>query len=180
MKNFRRNQLFSLSFVALIISLLLYAYLLWSIYLLNNRIDKRNQLLVQQNTQIEKIQKEIWYEKFNSIRDLENQSKVMPWFDHITKIIDILNSLKSVDSSESDSVVLTDFNVSLDKISLRWKVSNLSTLYYSSAQNWIQSLIDKFEALDFIKNMSIQSYNKADDGYFEFVLQAKIINDASK
>lgn len=104
----------------------------------------------------------------------------MPWFDHITKIIDILNSLKSVDSSDSDSVILTDFNVSLDTISLRWKVSNLSTLYYSSDKNWIQSLIDKFEWLDFIKNMTIQSYSKVDDGYFEFVLQAKIINDASK
>lgn len=180
MKNFKRNQLFSLAFIVLIVSLLLYIYLVGSIYLLNKKIDASNTTLAQQNIQIEKIKKDIWYEKFNSIRDLENASKVMPWFDHITKIIDILNSLKSVDPSESDSVILTDFNVSLDTISLRWKVSNLSTLYYSSSQNWIQSLIDRFEALDFIENMSIKSYNKVEDGYFEFVLQAKIINDASK
>lgn len=130
--------------------------------------------------QIEKIKTEIWYEKFDSVRKLENQSKVMPWFDHITKIIDILNSLKSVDTSESDSVILTDFNVSLDKISLRWKVSNLYVLYYSSPQKGIQSLIDKFEGLDFIENMNIKSYNKVDNDYFEFVLEAKIINNATK
>ncbi len=134
----------------------------------------------QQNMQIEKIKTEIWYEKFDAVRKLENQSKAMPWFDHITKIIDILNNLKSVDSSESDSVILTDFNVSLDKISLRWKVSNLSLLYYSSPQKWVKSLIDKFESLDFIKNMTIQSYNRVDENYFEFVLEAKIINDATK
>lgn len=180
MKNFKWKQIFYLCFVVLFASLLVYFYFLGSIYLLNHKIDESNKLLVQQNKQIEKLKTDMWYEKYDAIRNLENQSKVMPWFDHITKIIDILNSLRSVDSSESDSVILTDFNVSLDTISLRWRVSNLSTLYYSSDKNGIQSLIDKFEALDFIKNMTIQSYNKVEDGYFEFVLQAKIINDASK
>jgi hypothetical protein len=87
--------------------------------LVNNRIEKGNKVLAQQNIQIKKLKTDMGYEKFASIRKLENESKVMPWFDHINKIIDILNTLQSVDASESDSVILTDFNVSLDKISLR-------------------------------------------------------------
>ena len=174
------KKTFSIVFGALIIGLLVYFYFLWNIYLVNNRIEKGNKVLAQQNIQIKKLKTDMGYEKFASIRKLENESKVMPWFDHINKIIDILNTLQSVDASESDSVILTDFNVSLDKISLRWKVSNLNALYYSSTEKWIKSLIDKFEELDFIEKMSIKSYNRADDNYFWFVLETNIINDATK
>jgi len=180
MKNLKWKEIFYMAFFSLIFILLLYFYLLWNIYLINNKIKNNTKLLNQQNLQLEKIKTEIWYEKFDSVRKLENQSKVMPWFDHITKIIDILNGLKSVAMNESNSVILTDFNVSLDKISLRWKVSDLSVLYYSFPQNGIQSLIDKFETLDFIENMTIKSYNKIDNDYFEFVLEAKILNNAAK
>lgn len=174
------KKVFGVVFAILILGLLVYLYFIWNIYLINNKIDKWNKVLVQQNIEIKKLKTWIWYEKFESIRKLENESKVMPWFDHINKIIDILNNLQSVDSSQSDSVILTDFNVSLDKISLRGKVSNLNTLYYSSPEKWIKSLIDKFEDLDFIENMSIKSYERVDDGYFWFVLEAKIIKDANK
>ena len=52
-------------------------------------------------------------------------------------------------------------------------------LYYSNPTKGITSLIDRFSNLDFIKNIRIQTYDRVgDNNYYEFVLEANIINDA--
>lgn len=43
----------------------------------------------------------------------------MPWSDHITQIIAMLEDMKKVDTSTTDSIILSDFNVSFDKITLK-------------------------------------------------------------
>ena len=43
----------------------------------------------------------------------------MPWSDHISKMITMLEDLKHVDVSTTDTIVLSDFNVSMDKITLK-------------------------------------------------------------
>jgi uncharacterized protein YlbG (UPF0298 family) len=87
--------------------------------------------------------------------------------------------MKKVDTSTTDSIILSDFNVSFDKITLKWQVSNLLLLYYSNANKGIISLIDRFSDLDFVKNIRIQSYDRiSESNFYEFVLEANIINDA--
>jgi uncharacterized protein YlbG (UPF0298 family) len=49
-------------------------------------------------------------------------------------------------------------------------------LYYSNPSKNILSLFDKFEQLDFIKDIRVKTYTKTDDS-FDFVLDAKVINN---
>lgn len=110
---------------------------------------------------------------------LEEKQIAMPRSDHITKVIAMLEDLKNIDTSSSDTIVLSDFNVSLDKITLKGQVSNLLLLYYSNEAKGIRSLIDRFSSLDFVKNIRIQTYDRVgDNNYYEFVLDANVINDA--
>jgi hypothetical protein len=104
----------------------------------------------------------------------------MPRSEHIPKIISILEDLKSVDQSwtwENDSIVLSDFKVNLNEISLKWRVSNLKLLYYNSPWWKFKALIDRFQDLDFIEDMKIKTYDKIWEKYFEFVLNGKIKNN---
>ena len=103
----------------------------------------------------------------------------MPWAKHIAQMIDMLEDMKNIDASSTDTVVLSDFNVSLDKITLKGQVSNLLLLYYSNASRNVLSLIDRFSGLDFVQNIRIQTYDRVgDNNYYEFVLEANVINDA--
>lgn len=120
------------------------------------------------------------YNKLQAVKLLENQQADIPWSDHINKVIQMLENLKSVQSSATDTIVLSDFKVDLNKISLKGQVSSLLLLYYSNPQKNIVSLLDRFGQLDFIKDIRIQTYDKvADTGVFEFVLEANVINDGN-
>jgi hypothetical protein len=75
--------------------------------------------------------------------------------------------------------LLSDFNVDLQKISVKWQVSDLKLLYYSNSERWIISLIDRFKNLDFIENLYIKNYTKdKDEIFFSFILEANVIKDA--
>jgi len=143
-----------------------------------NIIDKRV-LLEDQNQQLESYKWLTGYNKLQAVKILEEKQVTMPWSDHITQIIAMLEDMKKVDTSTTDSIILSDFNVSFDKITLKWQVSNLLLLYYSNANKGIISLIDRFSDLDFVKNIRIQSYDRiSESNFYEFVLEANIINDA--
>jgi hypothetical protein len=64
----------------------------------------------------------------------------------------------------------------LESIRLHGYVTNLRLLY-----QWINSqsgLISRFEALDFLDNISIKTYEKSADNLgYEFVLTANVINN---
>ena len=110
---------------------------------------------------------------------MEAQQVTLPWSNYITQIVAMLEDLKHTDMSSNDGILLSDFNVSMDKITLKWQVSDLELLYHSQNSTDAQSLIDRFSGLDFVQNIRIQTYDRIDDtNYYEFVLEANVINDA--
>jgi len=169
------SQIFLIIFI---LSLLSYVVLLVAIRLNNNKIAAQNKVIEQQNQELSYYKSLTGYNKLIAVKLLEEKQKTIPRYDHISKVIQMLEDLKNVNLNAGDNIALSDFNVSLDKISLKWKVSNLLLLYYSDEAKWIQSLIDRFASLDFIKNMRIQTYDKITESwYFQFVLEANVIND---
>ncbi len=169
----RRESTFKFLAAIFIITVFFYVYFqLWN-QITKQRIKNNQEILKQQNIELEKYKQTTWYNKLYLIRELENSSQSMPWSEHIPKIISILEDLKSI-NSWSESIILSDFKVNLNEISLKWKVSNLRLLYYNSPSGSFKSLIDRFEDLDFIENMEIKTYDKTWERYFEFVLNAKI------
>ncbi len=170
---------FQILLVILWVLLLAFAYLKVDMFLMNQTITDKRQVLSWQTAQLKSYTLLTGYNKLQAVKILEEKQTTMPWSDHISKMIAMLEDLKKVDTSTTDTIVLSDFNVSMDKITLKWQVSNLLLLYYSNPTKGITSLIDRFSNLDFIQNIRIQTYDRVgDNNYYEFVLEANIINDA--
>lgn len=165
--------------VILILALVAFGYLKVRMFLMDQNITDQRVTLEEQTKQLESYKMLTGYNKLQAVKILEEQQTTMPRSDHITKVIAMLEDLKQVDTSTTDTIVLSDFNVSMDKITLKGQVSNLLLLYYSSPSKGIKSLIDRFSNLDFVKNIRIQTYDRVgDNNYYEFVLEANVINDA--
>jgi hypothetical protein len=148
-----------------------------SIFLFQNKIDQNKESLSKQENQLSDHESATSYDKFLLVSDLEQKVTEMPWFEHIPKILQIFQDLKNLDPTSSDVITLSDFNVNLDEINLKGSVSTLKALYYNSPTGNFKALLERFEELDFIKDISIRSYDRVSDRYFEFVLNAKVISN---
>lgn len=110
------------------------------------------------------------------IKKLDEQRTHMPWSDYIQQILFILEKVKSVEEGKGN-VLLSDFKVNLEELSLNGVVSNLRALYDSS-RSGEPSLLDSFNDLDFLKEISIRNYERGEDiRGFKFSLSAKVINN---
>jgi hypothetical protein len=155
----------------------LFAFFKVFVFLYQKQIDQDKVFLSQQENQLSAHESATSYDKFLLVSDLEQKATDMPWFEHIPKILEIFQDLKNLDPTSSDIITLSDFNVSLDEITLKGSVSSLKALYYNSPTGNFKALLDRFEELDFIKDINIRTYDKVSDKYFEFVLNAKVITD---
>ena len=141
--------------------------------IIKNRIANKEE-------QLKKDEASEWYKKFLAVQSLENKDMNMSWYDRIEKISEILEDLRSLDDDEEwTTLELSDFSVSLEEISLRWIVSSLKDLYYTSASWKMRAVLDRFESLDFIDKMVIKEYNNNGE-WFEFSLFANVINNEWK
>jgi hypothetical protein len=165
--------------VVLGLSLLVFAYIKVDVFLTNQKITDKRVVMEEQTQQLESYKLLTGYNKLQAVKILEEKQMTMPWSDHIAQMIAMLEDMKRIDTSSTDTIVLSDFNVSLDKITLKGQVSNLLLLYYSNTAKGLKSLIDRFSSLDFVKNIRIQTYDRVgENNYYEFVLEANVINDA--
>ena len=176
----REEKIFRFLVLLLVVAIGLLWYLKVDTYLNQKNMDEQKLILSEQEEALSQYENATSYDKLLLIRNLEEKFIDMPWFEHIPKILAIFEDLKNVDSSSSDTIILSDFNVTLDLISLKWTVSSLRALYYSSPTGKFKSLLERFEGLDFIEDITIKSYEKVWEKYFEFVLDAKVINNDTK
>ena len=170
------KTLFRLSLVLFFVLLVGYISLLVAKFLVNKNISDKQVTFDQQMTDLKSYESLSGFNKLMAVKELENTSQEMPWSKHIQKIFDMLADLQKVNYNQWETIVLSDFNVTLDKISLKGRVSNLALLYYTSSQGNYTSLIDRFTQLDFVKDIKIKSYTKAGD-YYQFTLDANVVND---
>lgn len=176
----RWERIFRFLVLLLILFIWVLLYLKVDTYLIEKNIEENQIKLSQQEEELSTYESAISYDKFLLIKELEEKAIEMPWFEHIPKIINIFEDLKSLDSSSTDTIILSDFKVTLDEISLKGTVSSLKALYYTSPNGSFKSLFDRFDELDFIQEMNINTYEKVWEKYFEFVLNAKVVNNDTK
>jgi hypothetical protein len=171
---------FQVSLGVFVVALLIFAYIKIDAFLVNQTIADKRAVLEDQTKQLQAYQLLTGYNKLQAVKILEEKQTNVPRSEHITKVIAMLEDLKKVDTSTTDTIVLSDFTVSMDKITLKGQVSNLLLLYYSNPSKSIVSLLDRFSTLDFIKDIRIQTYERVGDSpNFQFVLEANVINDAT-
>jgi len=173
----KRKFLFKIVLILFLVEILAYAYFQANIFLKNKNIVESQKLIDQQNESLSVSNNMTGHLKLALVRQIETTYQTMPWSEHISKVIEMLEDIKNVDTNENDIVVLSDFKVSLDKVSLKGKVSRLRLLYYTNPEKWIQALLDKFSSLEFLQDIRIHSYENKEWQTFEFVLEANVIND---
>ena len=177
-----RNKWQSYFQVMLIVAGLIFAgyvYLRVDTYLIEKRISEQKAILDTQNQQLAVSQNITEHTKLAAVKEIENSTRSIPWSVHIPKVIQMLEELKDVDASDSESIILSDFVVSLDTISLKGKVSSLPLLYINSEKRNYTALLEKFAELDFIDNLRVQTYEKEGRRDFEFVLDANVVLNGS-
>lgn len=96
------------------------------------------------------------FKQYLKIQEVASTDVHIPWSDYVQKILEILDSLKAVEG-ESDGVELSDFKVDLNQLSLHGVVNNLKILYGVDGSG---GLIDRFNQLDFLSDITIRKYEK--------------------
>lgn len=170
------KQLF---FGALVISIALlgrWGYLKASDIIVQHDTAKAQEEIVKKEQVLASFSDNPGFDKLQYVQDLEKNNRMMPWSDHVNAIMAIFDELLQVDKSDTFNIEFSDFEISLESIRLHWYVTNLRLLY-----QWVNSksgLINKFEELDFLDNISIKTYEKSSDNLgYEFVLTANVINN---
>ncbi len=176
----REEKIFRFLIFLLVLFIGLFIFLKVSIFLFQKQIDQKRTSLSEQEKELSKHESSTSYDKFLLVSDLEQKITKMPWFEHIPQLFEIFQDLKNLDPATNDMIILSDFNVSLDEITVKWSVSTLRELYYNSPTGSFYALLDKFQELDFIRDINIRTYNRVSDRYFEFVLNAKVISNDRK
>jgi hypothetical protein len=69
------------------------------------------------------------YDKLQYIQEMEENNLMMPWSDHINAIMAIFGDLLDVDKSDTFNIEFSNFEISLENISLDGYVTNLRLLY---------------------------------------------------
>ena len=128
----RGEKIFRFLVILLILAIAALVYLKVDTYLIEKKIEDRQITLDQQEKELSTYESATSYDKFLLVNDLEERTVDMPWFEHIPKIMLIFEELRNLDSNSSDTIVLSDFSVSLEEISLKGTVSSLRALYYDS------------------------------------------------
>lgn len=165
---------FLIALIAVIGAIGYYAYLF-----INTTITQR--LVISEQKKVERMKNELaqysaipGFDKISFVKVLEEDNYQMPWSDHIDAVTKIFDEVLQVDGDNSYNIILSDFEISLDAIKVHGYVTNLRLLYY--APEGKNSLIEAFKQLEFLDEISIKTYEKADSFGYNFVLSAKVIN----
>lgn len=172
------KKLFLLLFIALL-ALLWRSSFLWVNSIITNRlITQEQKKITQLQTNLDNFSQIPWFDKLQIITDLENNLKQIPRSRHIQQVSSIFQDILSTDQSETQNIILSNFSITLDSISVNGYVSNLRILYTSTDPAKRASLIQRFENLPFLNDIKIQNYTRSDDqmGY-NFTLTAKVVNN---
>ncbi len=175
----KSQKTFKLLLRVLILSVLVFVWITILTFIKKIELKQLNSTLLGKQEQLEEYESYSGYKKFLAVKNLEEKNLNMYWFERIEKISEIFEDLKNVDESWDWEIELSDFNVSLEELSLRGTVSSLKDLYYTNASGRIKALLERFESLDFIEKMTIKEYHRVDN-WFEFVLYANVIENGGK
>ena len=130
----------------------------------------------EKETELRDFSKKPGYDKLQYVQEMEAKNLMMPRSDHINAIMTIFGDLLDVDKSDTFNIAFSNFEISLENIRLDGYVTNLRLLYqWVNSKKW---LIEQFEELNFLDNISIRTYEKDEwDLWYKFTLTANVINN---
>ena len=126
-------------------------------YYLQRQSSVLDQGISDKQNQISSLLADENFSHYLHIQDLESKTSRIPWSDYVRRILEILDTIKSVEESRG-GVQLSEFKVDLEKLSLNGEVSNLKVLYGNRFGSG--GLLDKFNGLDFLSDISVRKLEK--------------------
>lgn len=173
-----RKRFYHLLFTLLILAIVAWGGLRVYQYMLQRQIHDLSLSISSKEAELSSLLADQKFQHYLQIDRLEHQHSQIPRSDYVHKILEILDSIKAVEVGRG-GVELSDFKVDLNQLSLNGVVSNLRILYGNKEGSG--GLIDKFNQLDFLSEISIRKYEKSDENErsFQFTLSANVINHVS-
>jgi len=170
------KQIFRLLLVVFLGLIARWGYLKASSIFMQYDIERVQKKIAKKDAELKSFSDKAGYDKLQYVQDLEESDNTMPWSDHINAIMAIFGDLLDVDKSDTFNITFSNFEISLEKIKLDGYVTNLRLLYeWANSKN---GLIARFEELDFLDNISIKTYEKAEwELWYDFTLTANVINN---
>ena len=106
-------------------------------------------------------------------QEIQNEQKKIESFYQNTG----LSKVKHVEEGRGN-ILLSDFKINLQELSLNGIVGNLKALYLAPGGSGF-SVLDEFNQLEFLSDIAVRNYERNEDTrWFKFTLSAKVINDA--
>ncbi|GHW02513.1 hypothetical protein AGMMS50249_2990 [candidate division SR1 bacterium] len=172
------KHLFVICFLVLIVLIGWMAFLFVNTKITQRLIIEEQKDIVQLNKNLASFSDIPGFDNLKIIINLENSLKQIPRSRHIQQVSTIFEDILSTDKSETSNIILSDFQITLDSISVNGYVSDLRILYSSPDPEKRPSFIQRFENLSFLDEIKIQNYTRSDDGLgYDFSLTAKVINN---
>lgn len=165
------SVLYYLAFLALLGAVAGYGFFVWQTKTNQQNITHEKEAITKIDTDIAAAENNADYKKYMGAKVVYDLSKTQQgWGDRLARIITVFEDLQKLGG---DAVSFSDFSLDFSSLRLKWTVSDLKVVYWSG---WV---VDKFNALEFIKDITITDYKKTDYG-FAFSLVAQIVLDNVK
>lgn len=163
--------LYYLAFFALLGSVVAYGFFSFQGEAYKQKTAREKEAIIKLDTDISAAQNNADYRKYMGAKVVYDLSKTQQgWWDRLARIITVFEDLQKLGW---DAVSFSDFSLDFSTLRLKWTVSDLKVVYWSG---WV---VDKFNALEFINDITITDYKKTDYGY-AFSLVAQIVLDNVK
>lgn len=130
------------------------------------KLTTQNQAIAAIDADIAQAEQNGEYMKYAWAKHVYNtQMKQQWWWDRLSRIITVFENLQKLGNN---NVTFSDFSLDFSSLHLKGTVSSLKLIYWSG---WI---VDTFNGLDFIDEITITDYKKTEYGY-SFSLVAQIL-----
>ena len=160
-----RRCIYVLSFVVFFAAIWLYAYSLAQTKYYESLSRAEQEKITVLNNDIAAAQKDERYVKFTVAKDIVAQNTLVWRWDRLSRILNVFSKLQQLGWS---NIRFSDFSLDYESLSLKGNVTDLKLVY------WKWWVIDMFNDLEFLSEITIPSYKKSDD-WFTFSLAAKVL-----
>lgn len=117
------------------------------------------------NEAITAAKKDERYVKYTVAKDIVAKNTLVWRWDRLSRIMNVFTKLQQLWWA---NIRFSDFSLDYESLSLKWTVSDLKLVYGKGG------VIDMFNDLEFLKEITIPSYQKSED-WFTFSLAAQVL-----
>lgn len=160
------KMLYALSFLIVIALIAWVAFAMIQTQRYESNITSQKQKVASLDSDIALAMQDPQYVRYAAAKEVVRTQKNVAWRgDRLSRVMSVFSTLQQLWGS---SVRFSDFALDFSSLRLKGTVSDLKLMY----GKW--GIVDQFNALEFLQDISISDYEKTEDGY-TFTLVAQVV-----